>query len=171
MDAAFEIDGNTYAIPELDTFDMDEAEILFDYSGCVLEDFAPADPDAPEEEQEQHVQGQLAKVRNPRFKRALVHVAYRRAHPDLADAEVRAATGKANMLDVTINLFRGDADPQNSSQKQPERKTGISQPGSPVTSGSISPDGSEAPASLPESIGTGGSDTSVPRLVRTGSDS
>ena len=39
-ESGFVIDGVVYEVPGLDTLTMDEAQVLYDYSGLGLEDFA-----------------------------------------------------------------------------------------------------------------------------------
>lgn len=163
-ESGFVIDGNTYPIPALDTFDMDEAQVLYDYAGCVLEDFAPAHPEWSEEEKQKWDGDQLAKVRNPAFKRALLHVAYARGNPDLKVTEVREAIGKANALDVTVTLFAGDdAGPPEQTESSPSELSNgrsSSTPSNPTASGPLLSRSSDQPDEIPEPTGTSESDTS-----------
>ena len=144
MEAGIEIGGERYEVPTLDTLDMDEAQILFDVSGIVIEDFAPAHPDSADEEKLQVQSEQLRRVRNPAFKRALVHVAYRRKHPELDYFQISEVVGKVNAVDVTLEVLRGDdeEDPSQSSPKQSDEKNDMNGTSEPLSSGS--PSGSDS---------------------------
>ena len=164
--AGFEIGGEVYEVPRLDTFDMDEAQTLYDLSGVILEDFIPPHPDSPEEEQQAMLRVQLLKVRDPSFRRALVVVAYLRKHPDANVHEVNKLVGKVNASDVSIAvLTRGDddeVDPSTSSPKQPESRNGENGTLPESSSGNLSGSVSEGRVlSLPRT-GTSASDTSSP---------
>jgi hypothetical protein len=162
-EAGFEIEGRKYPIPMLDSFDMNEAQILFDYANVTLEDFAPAHPDWPDEEREKYEADQLTKVRNPAFKRALLHVAYARGNPGQQFEFVREIIGRANTLDVTVALLtEDDASPpvETSSPRPPSRSTDTRTLSKPEASGTGSPNGSDAPDVSPASTGDSSSDTS-----------
>lgn len=107
----FEIDGERYEVPRLEDLDMDEEQILYDVAGIVQSDFVPAHPEAPDEVKLSVMQGIADKCRNPAFKRALAHIAYRRQHPELAFGDINIVIGKANALDAELALLRGDDDP------------------------------------------------------------
>lgn len=137
--AGFEIDGERYEIPTLDTITLDEERILFLYSDCVVQDFAPSHPDWAPERTAAHELIQMQKVRDPAFKRALAHIAYRRRHPDEDDAEINRALGTVNALEVDLAMLGDDPRPpardsQNGQQKQnvselPTRSTPSGSPG------------------------------------------
>jgi hypothetical protein len=167
--AEFVIDGKSYPIPMLDTFDMNEAQILYDYANVTLEDFAPAHPEWPEEEREKYEAGQLEKVRNPAFKRALLHVAYARGNPGQKFEFVREIIGRANTLDVTVALLTEDdaSPPKTSSPRPPSPSSDTRTRSRRTASGKDSPNGSAAPASNPASTGRSSSDTSSPESVPT----
>lgn len=110
MESGFEIDGATYPVPTFETFTMDEAQILYDYSGLAIEDFVSADPDASEEEQEAHEAAILQKAKNPAFKRALAHIAYQRGNPTVKATRVKEIVGRANMVDIALGLAGEDED-------------------------------------------------------------
>jgi hypothetical protein len=171
--AGFEIDGEQYEIPRLDTITLDEERVLYIYADTVLQDFAPAHPEAPEEEQAAVDRAQYRRVRNPDFKRALAHIAYRRRHPDVSDAEVQVAIGKANALEVDIALIRGgdDSPPATSSQKQPESRSDTNGHSKHGASGRDTARSSARADATPEHTGTTGSDTSSPGAAPTGSES
>ena len=91
-DAGFLIDGTQYDVPSLDSLNMDEAQILYDTSGLVLEDFA-VDEDDPE------ATGKLQKnLRNPGFIRALMIIAYLRGNGGVSRAKAEAIIGSSNLV-------------------------------------------------------------------------
>jgi hypothetical protein len=166
-EAGFVIGERTYPVPTLDTFTMDEAQILYDVGGVVLEDFGPPHPELSEEAKAEHEAEQLRKVRSPAFKRALLCVAYARGNPELPLEQVRAAVGSANALDVTVRLFtdqEADAGPPvESSPSEPSTGSDIRTLSRRSDSGSPSLNGSDEPDETPVPIGTSGSDTSSRR--------
>lgn len=93
-ETGFMIDGRLYPVPDLGTFTMDEAQILFDYSSLGLEDFATPKEDATEEE----LEARRRRLRNPGFYRALMHIAYARGNPKEKPATIRAMIGAANVM-------------------------------------------------------------------------
>jgi hypothetical protein len=170
--AGFEIDGARCPVPTLDSFTIDEAQVLYDYANLVLEDFAPAHPDASDEEREKHDQGLLAKVRNPGFKRALMHVALQRANPDMPAKTVEQHVGRANALDAAVSMIGGDVeDPTLGSQKQPSPGSDSRTLSPPSGSGSRSANGSGEPDGRPAPTGTIELVTSSPGSPLIGWDS
>jgi hypothetical protein len=164
----FEIDGKTYAVPTLDTFDLDEAEILERYSGVVLEDFAPIHPDASEKDKEAHANEQARMLSRATLKKAWAHIAYRRGNPDAEFEEVQKLVGKLNLVDVTLVLFaeEEDAGPPSLSESESERST--SPRSSLSDSGSPGLNGSDVQDDQPVATGTSESATSSPvSLVAT----
>lgn len=95
-ETGFMIDGREYEIPTIDTFTLDEAQILYDYAGLTLEDFMT--------DETADVVGVDAKLKNPGFIRALLHVAYQRGNPHANPARVRALAGAANLV-MTLARF------------------------------------------------------------------
>lgn len=144
MESGFEIDGNRYPVPTFETFSMDEAQVLFDYSGLAIEDFVSADPDASEEEKEAHEAAILDRAKNPAFKRALLHIAYQRGNVDASPSKVKEIVGRANMVDIARALA-GEDDTDSPPVPEPTSTPGGSSPrssdGSNENSGSS---GSEA---------------------------
>lgn len=100
----FKIDQDEYDIPALDDMDMDEWQIIYDYSGLVLDDFAPAadradeqvdgDEDGPVEKERQR------RIGTPAFTTALLHIGYRRVHPDAKHDTVKKLVGGTKRLAV-----------------------------------------------------------------------
>lgn len=152
----FEIDGDRYPIPTLDTFDLDEEEILYTVAGVVLEDFALPHPEADPEERAAHVAEFDRKIESPRFKRALAHIAYRRRHPDVQFDLAQTMAGKVNSLEITIAFIRGDVeDPTETSPTPPASSTDTSEPSKDEASGTATENGSGAPVAQLASIGRG----------------
>lgn len=87
-DAGFKIDGVVYEMPLPSSFDMDEAEIYFKYTGLVVEEFWL-----------ENVGWDELKKR-PGFIAALAHIAYRRQHPDANYDDVRVVVGRQNRYEL-----------------------------------------------------------------------
>lgn len=159
--AGFEIDGQRYEVPRLDTFTLDEAQVLYDVAKVVLEDFAPLHPESPDEEKTLHEASILMRIRNPAFTRALVHVAYLRKHPDAED--VSFVVGNVNALDASIALIRGDdSPPAQSSPSEPELSNSGSETSPSTGSGNGSGSYSDGQVVTLVPTGTGESATSSP---------
>lgn len=165
--SGFEINGEVYEVPYLDSFDMDEAQILYDLSGVTLEDFKPPHPDAPELEQAAILQLQLIRTRTPAFRRALVHIAYRRKHEEYDFDAMDKAFGKMNAADVSIAISTvgsGDdeVDPSKSSPKPLDVESNESVTSEQSNGGSHSGSVSEGRVLSLAPTGTSASDTSSP---------
>lgn len=134
--AGFVINGESYEVPTLDTITLAEERVLYVYADCVVQDFLPAHPDWTEDDKVAHIAEVLSKVRNPAFKTALAHIAYKRRHPEVSDADIQESLGSLNALEVDIALLRGDVeDPPQDSQKPPEPTTKQSELEKPTDSG------------------------------------
>ena len=156
-ESGLEIDGQRYELPTFDSFDLDEAEILFEVAGVVQEQFAPLHPEeATDEDRARKTEAELRLIAKPSFKRALVHIAYRRRHPELSFDEINTRVGKVNALDVTMEFLRGDEDPPQSSPKPHEDKRSTSTPSRSEDSGKASRSISEARVVALSPTGTGG---------------
>ena len=137
--AAFEIDGREYPIPSVFELTMGEAQTLYDYCGYTLEDFVPPKPGEPDEKR-------IAQVRDPAFKRAMVHVAYQRGNPDMPKDEVGRLIDGVQMLDMVAAMYEADdEDPSQVSQNAPPSSSGASGPLTNGSSGRPSPNGSGLP--------------------------
>lgn len=155
-----EIDGKQYELPTLDTITLDEERILYIYADTVVQDFIPAHPDASDEDKALYQQLQLRKIRNPDFKKALAHIAYKRENREADDAEIQAAIGLVNALEVDVAMLRGDEDPHQTSQKQPGSKTSTSEHSSSTDSGRDTETSSDLAVESLGDTGTTGSETS-----------
>ena len=157
-----EINGERYEIPTLDTIDLDEERILYVYADAVLQDFADPHPEWNEDDKRAYEVAQLRKIRNPDFKRALAHIAYRRRNPELSDDDIQQALGKISALAMDRALIRGSDDdpPAQSSQSEPEKPSDTATPLRLTASGSDTETSSEHPEEIPAATGTTESATS-----------
>ena len=140
--AGFEIDGRDYPIPSVFQLTMGEAQVLFDYSGYTLEDFVPPIPGEPDDKR-------IGQMRNPAFKRAMVHIAYQRGNPDVSRDEIGRLIDGVQMLDMTAAMYGDDkTDPTPASQSEQPSSNGNETPSMNGSSGRRSP----ARSDLPEGI-------------------
>lgn len=112
-ETGFKVDGKTYEVPALNSFDMDEAQILYDYSGLTLEDFLQPDPEDGDEALAAHEQTIRQKMKNPGFLRALLHVAYRRGNRKLPESRIKDVVRAMNHAEVFLDFamsYAGDDD-------------------------------------------------------------
>jgi len=134
----FKIDDHEYEMPMLDDLDMDEWQILYDYTGLILDDFAPKE-DADEERDRER------RTSQPGFTRAMLHIGYRRAHPDLKPDAIKQVTGEAKLLHVLEALGESapeedetplalTTEPEPSSPKRPVDSNETTSPPSPTSS-------------------------------------
>lgn len=149
----FTISGAEYEIPVVATFDIDEAEILWGYCHLGLEDLVPDSDGTWSEERNEEI---LTHMKNPAFRKTLLHVAYRRSNPDASSKEIEKQIGKVSNLEslaAWMGQFTGDdanppAQESTSNQQEPSSKSladsnTISGGGSPTTS--AEPDGQPEP--------------------------
>jgi hypothetical protein len=152
-ESGFVIDGVVYEVPGLDTLTMDEAQVLYDYSGLGLEDFAQSDNETEEE-----TKARERLFRNPGLMRALMHIAYQRKHSKLPASQIRRLVGAANVLDALQGLVADAPEDEiplasTSEPNKPSSSGSLendsSTPPSSVTGGNGSPNGSDVQAGLP----------------------
>ena len=86
METRITVEGTPYVLPSLDTFDLDEAIILYDYSGLTF--------DAVWELEGLH----------PGVIKTLLHVAMLRSDPSLRDRDIRETIGRVNMMEMMSEL-------------------------------------------------------------------
>lgn len=152
----FEIGGKFYDVPRLETFDLDEEQILYDISGLVQMDFVSAHPEATDEVKAAVDFRILSAVRNPAFKRALIHIAYRRQNRDKTFDEIESLIGRASAVDTEAALLRAEkSPPAQSSPKQHESRRSTSDPSRSSDSGTSSGSDSETAAEILPLTGTG----------------
>ncbi len=148
--AAFEIDGRDYPIPSVFQLTMGEAQTLYDYSGYTLEDFVPPLPDQPDDKR-------IEQLRNPAFKRAMVHIAYQRGNPDTPKDEVGRLVDGVQMFDMVAAMYGDeDTDPTPDSPNQPSDKSEPTDTTNGQGSGSPSTISSGQQDETPSIIGTTG---------------
>jgi hypothetical protein len=151
----FVIEGKTYPLPPLASFDMDEAQILWEYCELGIEDFAPDKDGAYTDES---IRGLARTMKNPSFRRTLLHVAYRRGNPQATHAEIAAAIGKVSNVDALAawmdEMEAGqDADPTKEPAPKPAGSSESERDGSNTSSGNGSSTTSTAPDATPVPIG------------------
>lgn len=168
----FEIDGKFYELPLLGTFDMDENRIFKRQTGLNAEDAWLGLQD----------DGEMSfheLFRTDGFLESMVHIAYRREHPDIESHQIERMIGKLNRMELFASFVTSlsqeeEAPLQTSgSTSEPERSSPSEKlsrlPTSSSreeTSGSSSETSSELPDAGPGStgtIGSGGRSTSAPR--------
>jgi hypothetical protein len=168
-ETGFNIDGTVYEVPMIDSLTTDEAQVLYDYSRLTLDDFVPPKDETAEEK---HDREEI--LRNPGFLRALMHIAYQRAHPEIRAAKVRALVGAANFVSALETMGNpepdeegGDDDvPPASTSEQPEPSPTSSLENTPsppptiATPGNGSANGSDAREDQPATTTASRSDTS-----------
>lgn len=168
----FTLDDVQYEVPLLSTLDLDEERILFLFADTVIEDFVPAHPAWDEAFTRNFNRIQAGRIRNPAFKRAMAHVAYRRAHPEKDAKTIDAAVGKVNALELDLAILWGDDDPPVKSSQKPLESRSDTKPLSRSTdSGSPTENGSDPAAETHEATGTTESDTSSPGAAPAASES
>jgi hypothetical protein len=155
-ETGFMIDDKLYELPSLDTLTMDELQVLYDYAGITLEDFAEPDDETPEETRERE-----RRLGNPGLTRALMHIAYQRGNPQVRAAKVKQLIGSANVIEALAHLgdVEADADPP-ALTTEPEPSSPNGSVVSNESSGTTSENGSDAPDGPPAPIGITRSDTS-----------
>jgi len=169
----FTIDGKEYQIPSIDTFDLDESQILFDYTRLTLADFVDDDDVTPEEREERE-----RKFEGPGLVRALVHIAYRREHLDrYTETEIKKRVGAANFVNILAEMaLSSRASDKVGDGRPPELPTSLGSMSSSSevekngSSGPTSPTPSETQGDRLENTGTPESDMSYRESLPTMSD-
>lgn len=147
----FSLDGQVYPIPTLDSFNLDETIVLYDYCGLTMEDFAPA---GEEDDPEEYERDRRKKMSHPGFLKALLHVAYARGNPKLPAGRVKAVVGQANFISSVEDLLEtGEEDEAVDPTQEPTSELEPSSPrsseGSSESSGTPSSSDSDAPVVHP----------------------
>lgn len=134
----FKIDDVEYDWPMLDDLDMDEWEILYEYTGLILDDFAPKEDEAEEKDRERRI-GQSG------FIKAILHIGYQRANPELKPDAVKRVIGKAKLTRVLTDMaesvpeedetpLASTTEPEPSSKRRPVDSKETTSPPSPKSS-------------------------------------
>lgn len=143
-ETGFQIDGVLYEHP-FATWDLNDAEILYDRTGLVIEDWVLSDENDKET---------LDKFRDPKVIRTLAAIAYWKQHKDEDfEAVFRDIAGGVTVSSLYETLFAGDDNPPASTTK-PEGQSSSGLVGSSVSSGDASTTSSGRQVSLPDPIGT-----------------
>lgn len=82
------VEGTPYVLPALDTFDLDEAIILYEYSGLTFD-------------QVWELEGL-----HPGVVKTLLHIAIQRSDPALRGRDIKEIVGRVNMMEVMVELAR-----------------------------------------------------------------
>ncbi len=107
MDARITVEGTPYVLPALDTFDLDEAIILYEYSGLTFD-------------QVWEIEGL-----HPGVVKALLHVAVQRSDVSLRQSDIKELVGRVNMMEVMTELANvADAMPDPTQGGQPPADEG-----------------------------------------------
>lgn len=161
-DNGFLIDGKHYPMPGLDSLDMDERMVLYDYSGLTREDFLMGEDDDPDEFQRE----QTKRMRHPGLWKALLHVAYQRGNRDERPNRVKQIVGKVNINEATAHLFDveedddsppapgGSTSDPSESSRNGSSENDSSEKQTSESSGDDSTNASDAPAAIPVPTGT-----------------
>lgn len=145
----FKIGEDEYEIPPIDDFDMDEWQLVYEYASLVLEDFAPVEDEEAEKER-------TRRVGQPAFMRSLLHIGYRRAHPEVKDAEIKEITGHAKLTRLFEDAVEDDAGPPEVTDISLDSSVPVSAQSSNGDEYASSTPSSDEPESLPETTGTPG---------------
>jgi hypothetical protein len=105
-EAGFLINGKEYPVPGIDSFDMDEDVILWDYTRLAREDFLPVDPETDDAEGREAERQQ--KLKHPGLMRTLLHVAYQRGNPTAKPAAVAKLIGKVKFVEAITPLLKDE---------------------------------------------------------------
>jgi hypothetical protein len=148
----FKIEDVEYEVPILDDLDLDEWQILYDYTGLILEDFAPQEDEETEKDRQR-------RTSQPGFTRAMLHIGYRRTHPELKPDAIKKVTGEAKLLHV-LEAFGEAPDEEDetplASTIEPEKSSPQSSVDSNETEPASSPKNSDQPAIQRVPTGTAG---------------
>jgi hypothetical protein len=149
----FKIEDQEYDVPEVDDLDMDEWQVIYDYSGLILDDFAPIEDDDDAE------QARTRRLAQPAFTTAMLHIGYQRAHPKMKAVDIKALVSGAKMLHILEQFGEStsedDAVPP-ASTTEPTKSSPASSVASNANTSLRSVTSSEEQAAPPAPTGTGG---------------
>lgn len=141
MAAEFKINEVVYEHP-FETWDLDDAEILYGKTGLVIEDWVLADDEETQE-----------KFRDPKVIRTLAAIAYWKQHKDEnIDDIYRDVVGGVTVASIYETLLGGDVDPP-ASTTEPGKQSESGTVTSTESSGDDSTTSSDRPDSLLEATG------------------
>lgn len=163
-ETGFEIDGSRYEVPTLDSLNMDEAQVLYDYSGLAVEDFVPPRPDMDDDDKLRHQESIAQRMKNPGLLKALLHIAYQRGNTHVRPSRVGELVGQVNVFDAVLSLVSNEPEEDDvplASTPRPEESSLSGSGGSSMSSGEGSGSDSDAPDAAPATTGHMRSDTSL----------
>lgn len=131
-EAAFKIDGTEYPMPDFETYNMDELQVLYDCSGFGIEDFAV------DEDDDEAVEERDKKAKSPGILKAQLVVALMRS--GLSKRKAMAQIGAVNVFELLSSVETEDDEDPTSPQKseQPSPVTTTDSDEKPESSGSDS---------------------------------
>ena len=150
-EASFVIDGDNYEIPDLGSFNMTEAVVLYDHCGLTLEDFA-IDEDDPDQ-----VEELAQKTKHPGFIQSLMVVAYMRGNRNVKRLKAEQVIGNSNLIEAyEAMVIAGAAEDPTEPQKseEPKKASGSKKSSSGGSSGGDSKKSSDEQEETPEPTGT-----------------
>jgi len=152
--ATITVEGTPYVLPALDTFDLDEAIILYNYSGLTFD-------------QVWELEGL-----NPGVIKSLLHIAIQRSDRALRGRDIEEMVGRVNMMEVMVELSRAAdemPDPTKGAQPPLESDSPTSSDESTPSSGDAGDSSSEPSPekSSPDSTGALTSDSTATSDPRT----
>lgn len=136
MAASFKIDGDEYPIPGLESFNMDEAVILYECSGLTLEDFAI------DEDNQNEVEELEDKTKNPGFIKALMVVAYMRGNKKSTKKRAMDLMGNSNLFEALQSFLDSEEDP--TEPQKSEEATSLKPVSTDLSGGSSGSDGQKS---------------------------
>ncbi len=168
----FKIDGVAYEMPEIDDLDIEEWEIVYEASGLVLADFAPALDEKGKLDKKADAE-RTRRIQQPAFLRARLHIAYRRANPGANDDEIAEVVMAAKMVPAMEAIAdaagAGDVDDppaQLASIPGPGGSSPTENDGKSGSTPTVSDESSETQEDGRATTGTSGSGTSSPESRR-----
>jgi len=150
-DTGFEIDGKSYEVALPSTFDMDEAQIFYEYTGFVVEEI--------------WLGGGEDLTRRPGFLAALAHISFRRGNETAENDEIRMVVGKQNRLELFGSLLEAVQPEPVVSEDPKEPSPDTTNSSATLSETASSQNGTEKE---PDSSGKSSAPSSVPQVVALG---
>lgn len=152
-------------------YTMDESQIMYDYCGIVIEDFAPLMDEADDADRAAQMEERL---KNPGFVRALLHISYQRANPRASSDEIRRFFGSMTrneamerFTEIVGELEEEGDDSPPELTTEPDRSSLRSSVTNSDSFGESSTTSSDEPDGQAATTGTSGSGTSSPPSLAT----
>ena len=142
----FKINGEIYEVPTLDSLNLDERYILYDYTTLAAEDFA-----AEEGESEDETIARVTPLlKHPGWWPALQHIAYRRKHKDeMSDTRMKKLILAANSdLGASAEILSTLGEPPKDGEgEDPPSTSELDESSPPNSDGSSESSGSDSATS------------------------